>query len=144
LSEAMTEEGVQQLVMAYQQYQAEAETLARQLSLSQMTMEELSRAVNTIEAIEKADPGQVMMVPIGSGSFLHATLASTSVVLNVGAGVSIEKPPAEAKEALTARKADVAAGSKKIADLMDKIRQEMEKIEGILQKAEAARGEGFV
>jgi len=144
LNEGTPEEQVRQLVSAYQHFQAEAETLARQLNLSQMTMEELSRAVSTVDAMEKAEPGEELMVPIGSGSFLHATLASTAVVLNVGAGISVEKPPAEAKEALTARKADVAAGSKKIADLLGKIEQEMAKIESILQKAEAARSEGFV
>jgi len=146
------EEEIQRLVSAYQQYQAQAEAIVREISLTQVTADGLDRAVRAIEALESAEEGQDIMVPIGSGSFIHAKLASKEkVVLNVGAGVSIEKGTAESKEALTARKAQVTDASKKLSEMLGKIDQEMQKIQSVLQAYEdqmgtaeaGAGGEGF-
>jgi prefoldin alpha subunit len=131
------EEEVGRLVQAYQQYQAQAEAIVRQISLTQLTAEGLDRALGAVEAMEKAEEGQDMLVPIGSGSFVHAKLASReNVVLNIGAGVSIEKTVADAKETLKVRKAEVAEGSKKLNEMLSKIDQEMQKIQAILGEYE--------
>lgn len=132
------EEEIRRLVSAYQQYQSQADAIMRQISLTQVTSEGLDRALGAVEAMEKAEEGQEMLVPIGSGSFVHAKLASREkVVLNIGAGVSIEKTVADAREALKARKADVAEASKKLSDVLSKIDQEMQKIQAILGEYES-------
>ena len=56
--------------------------------------------------------------------------------MNVGAGVSIEKTAAEAKEILKVRKAEVLEGSKKLNEVLAKIDQEMQKIQAIMQQFE--------
>lgn len=125
---------------AYQQYQAQAEAIARQLGLTQLTAEGLERALKAVEAMETAEEGTEMLVPIGSGSFIHAKLASKEkVVLNVGAGVNIEKTPAEAKESLKIRKAEVAEGSKKLNEMLGKIDQEMQRIQAIMEQFEESQ-----
>lgn len=125
---------------AYQQYQAQAEAIARQLGLTQLTAEGLDRALRAVEAMETAEVDNEMLVPIGSGSFIHAKLASKEkVVLNVGAGVNIEKTPAEAKESLKIRKAEVAEGSKKLNEMLGKIDQEMQRIQAIMEKFEESQ-----
>jgi prefoldin alpha subunit len=132
------EEEIRGLVSAYQQYQAQADAIMQQINLTQVTAEGLNRALGAVEAMEKAEDGQEMLVPIGSGSFVHAKLASREkIVLNVGAGVSIEKTVPEAKEALKARKADVAEASKKLSEVLSKIDQEMQKIQAILGEYES-------
>lgn len=132
------EEEVRRLVQAYQQYQAQAEAIVRQISMTQLTAEGLDRALGAVDAMEKAEEGQDMLVPIGSGSFVHAKLASREkVVLNIGAGVSIEKTVADAKETLKVRKAEVAEGSKKLNEVLSKIDQEMQKIQAILGEYES-------
>jgi len=131
------EEEVRRLLAAYEQYQAQADGIMRQISLTQITAEGLERASAAAEALDKAQVGQEILVPIGSGSFIHATLASKEkVVLNVGAGVSIEKNAAEAKEILKTRKAEVLEGSKKLNEVLAKIDQEMQKIQAIMQQIE--------
>lgn len=126
---------MRRLVVAYQQYQAQAEAIAQQVSLTQMTLHGLDSALLAVEAFEFSVEGQEMLVPIGSGSFVYAKLASIErVVLNVGAGVSIEKPVAEAKEALKARKAEVSEAGKKLGEMLGKIDQEMAKIQSVLSK----------
>ena len=48
--------------------------------------------------------------------------------------MSIEKPAAEAKESLKARKAEVAEAGKKMGEMLNKIDQEMAKIQSVLSK----------
>jgi prefoldin alpha subunit len=135
------EEEIQRLFLAYQQYQAQAEALVRQISLAQLTIEGLDRAVAAVEALENSQEGQEMLVPIGSGSFVHAKLASTEkVVLSVGAGVSIEKSPSQAREALSARKGEVSEGSRRLNAALSKIDQEMQNIQAVLAKYESRAG----
>ena len=131
------EEEIRRLLAAYQQYQAQADGIMRQLSLTQLTAEGLERASTAADALGRAEVGQEIMVPIGSGSFIHATLASKEkVVLNVGAGVHIEKDAAEAKEILNVRKAEVQEGSRKLNEVLSKIDQEMQKIQAVMQQFE--------
>lgn len=131
------EEEVRRLLAAYQQYQAQADGIMRQLSLTQITAEGLERASTAVDALDRAQVGQEIMVPIGSGSFIHATLASKEkVVLNVGAGVHIEKNAAEAKEILISRKAEVLEGSRKLNEVLSKVDQEMQKIQAVMQQFE--------
>lgn len=131
------EEEIRRLLGAYQQYQTQAEVISQQLGLTQMTVQGLDRAILAVEALDSANDGQEMLVPIGSGSFVFAKLASKErVVLNVGAGVSIEKPAAEAKESLKVRKAEVAEAAKKLSEMLSKIDQEMAKIQAVLSKYE--------
>ena len=131
------EEEIRRLLAAYQQYQAQAESIIQQINLTQLTAEGLNRAVAAVEALDKAEVGQEMLVPIGSGSFIYGKLASVEkVILNVGAGVSIEKTAAEAKEILQARKADVLEGSKKLSEVLAKVDQEMQRIQAVMQKFE--------
>ncbi len=134
---AGSEEEIRRLLAAYQQYQAQAEAIAQQLGLTQMTVQGLDRAILAIDALDSASDGQEMLVPIGSGSFVFAKLASIErVVLNVGAGVSIEKPAPEAKEALKVRKAEVAEAAKKLSEMLNKIDGEMAKIQSVISKYE--------
>jgi len=131
------EEEIRRLLAAYQQYQAQADGIMRQLSLTQLTAEGLERASTAVDALDKAEVGQEILVPIGSGSFIHASLASKEkVVLNVGAGVHIEKNAAEAKEILKVRKAEVQEGSRKLNEVLSKIDQEMQKIQAVMQQFE--------
>lgn len=131
------EEEIRRLLAAYQQYQAQAEAIAQQLGLTQMTVQGLDRAISAIDALNTATEGQELLVPIGSGSFVFAKLASIErVILNVGAGVSIEKPAAEAKESLKVRKAEVAEAAKKLSEMLNKIDGEMAKIQSVISKYE--------
>ena len=132
-----SEEEIRRLLAAYEQYQAQADGIMQQLNLTQMTAAGLERALNAVEALDTAKEGQEILVPIGSGSFVYGSLASKEkVVLNVGAGVSIEKTAAEAKEILTTRRAEVLEGSRKLSEVLAKIDKEMQKIQAIMQQFE--------
>ena len=136
------EEEIRRLLAAYQQYQAQAESIMRQLNLTQITAQGLDHALSAVDALAMAEVGQEILVPIGSGSFIHGTLASKEkIVLNVGAGVSIEKTATEAKEILKVRKDEVLEGSKKLNEVLAKIDQEMQRIQAVMEQFEASAGQ---
>jgi len=135
------EEEIRRLLGAYQQYQAQADSIMRQLSLTQITADGLDHALGAVEALDKAEVGQEILVPIGSGSFIHGKLASKEkIVLNVGAGVSIEKTAAEANSILQVRRSEVLESSKKLNEVLAKIDQEMQKIQAVMQQFEEGPG----
>jgi prefoldin alpha subunit len=138
-----SEEELRRLVLAYQQYQNQADAIVRQLSITQLTAEGLERAAKAVDALGSASEGEEMLVQIGSGSFVYARLASTDkVVLNIGAGVSIEKTAADAKEDLKIRQTEVTEGLKKLSEMLSRIDQEMQRIQAILTKYEQESGGG--
>ena len=133
-----SEEEIRRLLAAYEQYQAQAEGISHQLGLSQIAAQGLESALAAVDALQEAEVGQEILVPIGSGSFIYGKLASKeNVILNVGAGVSIEKRSEEAIEILRTRKNEVLEGSKKLTEVLAKIDQEMQKIQGIMQQYES-------
>ena len=134
---APSEEEVRRLLTVYQQYQAEAEAIVRQLSIFQISVEGCEKALKAVEAMETVEDGEDMLVPIGQDSFIHAKLTSKEkVVVGVGAGVSIEKSAAEAKESLSKRKAQLSEASGKLNNTLSKIEQEMGKIQSIATQYE--------
>ena len=138
-----SEEEVRRLLAAYEQYQAQADGISHQLGLSQIAAQGLESALAAVDALGEAEVGQEILVPIGSGSFIHGKLASKeNVILNVGAGVSIEKRSEEAVEILKSRKNEVLEGSKKLTEVLAKIDQEMQKIQGIMQQYESRLSDG--
>ncbi|OPX80028.1 MAG: Prefoldin subunit alpha [Methanosaeta sp. PtaB.Bin039] len=143
----MTEDQVRQLLSAYQQYQAEADALVRQLSLAQMTEQGLGRAVTAVEALSSAQVDQEILVPIGSGSYAYAKLASTDrIILNVGGGVSLDKPVDQALETLKKRRAEIGEGVRKLGEAVSKVEGEMAQIQSVIEQLEhaAAGSEGVV
>ncbi len=134
---APSEEEVRRLLAVYQQYQAEAEAIVRQLGLFQLSVEGCEKALKAVEAMETAEDGQEMLVPIGQDSFVHAKLATKDkVIVGVGAGVSIEKSVAEAEESLSKRKSQLVEASGKLNQTLSKIEQEMGKIQSIAAQYE--------
>lgn len=134
---APSEEEVRRLLMVYQQRQAEADAIVRQLGLFQLSLEGCEKAIKAVEAMETAEEGQDMLVPIGQDSFIYAKLAAKErVVVGIGAGASIEKSTQEAKASLNARKAQLLEASGKLSQTLSKIEEEMGKIQSIAAQYE--------
>ena len=133
---------MEKLLAAYQQYQAQAEVVMQQLNITQLTATGLDRALSAVDALDKVEEGQEILVPIGSGSFIHGKLASKErIILNVGAGVNIEKTTEQAREAMKVRKEEVLEGSKRLNEVLAKIESEMHKIQAVLQQFEEVQGQ---
>lgn len=85
-------------------FEGTAEALETRLNLVNAALTELSIARMTLEGVGKESRDASLFVPIGGGSFIRANLDSADkVIVGVGAGVSIERTLAEAKETVQNR-----------------------------------------
>lgn len=101
----LSEQEARNLLMQHREYKARLDTLQQQIGAVQMHMDDCVRAINTINELKDSDEDVNTMIPIGSESFLHARLTKPdTVVVNIGAGISVEKSLDEAIESLNLRK----------------------------------------
>jgi len=88
----MSEEHAQRLMQQMQML----ETYYADLSQREATLVNVLReAISAIESIKALDekPNSDTLVPIGMGTFVQTKISSTDkIILNIGAGVAVEKP----------------------------------------------------
>lgn len=111
-----------------------AETLQSRLGFVNAALTELNIARMTLEGVEKEAPDAPLFMPIGGGSFIKAKLDSNDkVIVGAGAGVSIERPVAEAKETLKNRVVELekARGSiqQQLMQIVTKIQEDRERLQ---------------
>ena len=75
-----------------------AESLQQRIGMINAAIMDLTYANMTLEGIEKEKDNAELLVPIGSSSYIKVKLANAdTVVVGMGAGVSVEKTLPEAK-----------------------------------------------
>jgi prefoldin alpha subunit len=93
------EETFRRLVVELRILEGTAEALQSRISLVNAALTELRVANMTMEGLEKEKKEAHLVVPIGGGSYIEATLrGADKIIVGVGAGVAIEKTIKEAKE----------------------------------------------
>ncbi len=113
----MNEEEVRQALAALDMYRAQAETLAEQQQLVQVSIEEYARAKETLSKWKEAAEDAEILVPVGGNSFVYAKVASNAKALvGIGTGLTIESPIEDALKTIDERVTELSAGLKKITD----------------------------
>jgi prefoldin alpha subunit len=98
------EEELRRLSVEMRYLEQTAETLQQRISMVNAAITDLTYANVTLDGIEKEKENAELLVPIGGNSYVKARLADTStVIVGMGAGVSVEKPLAEARVTLKER-----------------------------------------
>jgi len=141
-SNQATEDEIRQLVANMQAYQQRLDLLQQQANLVQVSIDDLDNGLKALSALEGLEAGHEMLVPIGSGSFVHAALAKPgSVLVSLGAGVSVERSLADAKAIFQSRRtelekvmADTTAAANKVTNELIRIQQEAQKYQQQLQQ----------
>jgi len=81
-----------------------AETLQQRIGMINAAITDLTYANMTLENMEKEKDDAELLVPIGGSSYIKVKLASNdTVIVGMGAGVSIEKTLPEAKQIVKER-----------------------------------------
>ncbi|WP_407356199.1 prefoldin subunit alpha [Methanolobus sp. WCC5] len=126
------------LVNQHREFQKRAEMVQQQMSMVQISMEDCNRALNTIEELGNVSEGAEMMFPIGSGSFVYANVSHIDkVVVDVGAGISVERPIAAAKEILQRRRERLTTAFENMNNNLLQLTQQMQAIESFLSRQQA-------
>ncbi|MCW4053833.1 MAG: prefoldin subunit alpha [Candidatus Bathyarchaeota archaeon] len=92
------EEELNRLSIEMRLLEQTAESLQQRIGMINAAIMDLTYANMTLEGIEKEKDNAELLVPIGSSSYIKVKLANAdTVVVGMGAGVSVEKTLPEAK-----------------------------------------------
>jgi prefoldin alpha subunit len=127
------EEEVRRLIVELRLLEGTAETLQSRIKFLNDAFAELSLTSKTLEGIEKEKVDAPILVPIGGGSYIKASLTDVDrVVYGVGAGVAIEKTLKEAKEGIANRLAQIERTrqtlEQQLAEVLNKIQEDQNRL----------------
>ena len=113
------------------------EALQQQASLVQASIEDVDSALKAISSLENAGEGKELLVPIGAGSFIHGTLAKPgSVLVGLGAGVSVERSAVDARAIFQGRRTDLEKVLVETTSVLNQVTGELMRLQ---QEAEKYR-----
>ncbi|MGQ0535722.1 MAG: prefoldin subunit alpha [Methanobacteriota archaeon] len=98
--------------------------------------EEALRGKSTLDAVKGAAPGEELLVPVGAGTFVFATLKDNKTVLSgIGSGLSLERGLDDAVKTLEERLQMLQSTEDRLAKESARLQSEIQAISEILQKA---------
>jgi len=129
----VSEQEAQELIAKYNAYQSHAESISQQIQALQMSSFDCDRAIQTLDGI--AGGQKEIMFPIGSGSFVYATINDPNkAVIAIGSGISVEKSTDDAKKALSKRKDNLGKGVEQLNTTLANVSNELQNIQTIMAK----------
>jgi prefoldin alpha subunit len=91
-SNEIQKEDINALILELSNLQSYAEVLRQQIELSNNAIIELTMSKLSLEEIKRRGGNAEILIPIGAGNFIRASIKDVnSVIVNVGANISIEK-----------------------------------------------------
>ena len=120
-----------------------ANTLQQRLQILQQAQTELTISKQSLEAIENADEGSNILVPTGGGTFVHAKLGKMdTLIVNIGADVSIDMTPEDAIRNITGRLEEVEKAAQSVNQQLEQVLAQMQvHQDGVNRLSAQMRGE---
>ena len=132
---AAAEDHIRELVAQAQAYQGRMDLLQQQAGLVQASIDDVDNALKALDTLAGQDAGHEMLVPIGAGSFVHAALAKPDTVLvGLGAGVSVERTISDAKAIFQDRRTELEKVLAETTGALNKVANELVRIQQEAQK----------
>jgi prefoldin alpha subunit len=130
-----SEAQIHEIVERAQLYQQRLDLLQQQANLVQASVDDLDNALKALGSLESQETGHELLVPIGGGSFVHAALAKPGTVLvGLGAGVSIERNFVDAKAIFQSRRTELEKVLAETTEAMNQIANELMRLQQEAQK----------
>jgi prefoldin alpha subunit len=137
---------IRSLVLELQYLENTMQIIQQRISLVDAAVTEMQVAVSTIEGLEKETVGADILVPIGGGSYIHATVGNNErLIVGIGADIALEKSLSESIESYKNRMDELQKARsgleqqlEEVASRLSKGRQELQQI------AKEAEGKGNV
>ena len=143
------EETFRKLLTELRLLESTTEAYQNRINLVNAAMAELAFASATIEGLGKEKTGTPLLVPIGGGSFIKAQATATdTLVVGMGAGVSVEKPKEEAKQIVDKRIADLGKSmstlQQQLGQVMERMQINRQQLDEVSLRLSGKRGTGDV
>lgn len=124
------ERAIQERLIFLEELRKEAEGIQARIVEVQMLKDELDRTIESLEFFEKAEGDVEALLNLGGGVFAYVDVKnSKKMLVDVGAGVVVEKEVKEAIETLRNKKQNVEETEKKLRELLTQIAGQMEKLQ---------------
>jgi prefoldin alpha subunit len=102
------EEELRRLTVELRFYEQTADALQGRLNMINAVITDLTVAGVTLNTLETEKEGSELLVPVGGNSYIRARLDNpNSLIVGMGAGVSVEKTFGESKEILKKRQEEL-------------------------------------
>lgn len=131
----MNEQEMRQAMGALEAYKAQMEAINEQGQLLQMSLEDYSRAKDTLEAVAKARPGEEVLMPVGGSAYVYASVVRNDrVLVGVGTSVSIDKPMEEAIATVDVRIGELMDALKKVSESRTVLESKIQQLTQLIQQ----------
>lgn len=136
----MKEQEIQQKLVLYQLLTQRIEQLNEQARLIEQRLLELETTRQALADLGKAKQGSEVLIPLGSGCYTYGMTGDfRKLLLDMGAGVMMNKSPAEAGKAIEEKKAEIEEMSqalqKEANDIVEKMNELVPELQRFLQQA---------
>ena len=143
------EETFRRLLTELRLLEGTTDALQNRINLVNAAMTELAFASATIEGLEKGKKGTPLLVPIGGGSFIKAEVETTeTLVVGLGAGVSVEKSRGEAKQTVETRIAELEKSrnglQQQLGQVVEQMRMHRQQLDEVSMRLSSRRQVGDV
>jgi prefoldin alpha subunit len=133
------EEELRRLTVELRFYEQTAEALQSRLNMINAVITDLTVASVTLATLETEKEGSELLVPVGGNSYIKARLDNpNSLIVGMGAGVSVEKTVAEAKEILKKRQEELEktrmSMHQQFVQVVDKAKELRDSVESLVEK----------
>jgi len=116
-------------------YQRQLENFSSQAEILRMSLDDALRARDTLQAVAGAKEGDDILIPVGSGAFVHATVSEKrAAVVGVGSRVSVEKDLTDAVEFMKAGINDITEALKKADGAIKEVDEAARKLSAAVQQ----------
>jgi len=126
---------IEQMVLELNQQQANADVLRTNVEAVEAQINQITITGVTLDGINKAEEGQDILLPIGSNSFVFATLQNVQkIILGIGSDVAIETSIEKAQEKLAERLQELRGISTTLQNQLRTTLQRIEELRATVQE----------
>ena len=124
------ERAIQERLMFLEELRREAEGVQARIVEIQILKDELSRTIESLEFFQKTEDDVEALLNLGGGVFAYVDVKnSKKMLVDVGAGVVIEKEIKDAIETLKNKRQNVEETEKKLREILNQVASQMEKVQ---------------
>lgn len=124
----------QQLIQVAEQLQSQLQELQQQQNQINDLISEIQQAKEAVDVVEDAEADEKVLLPLGSGAYVHARLEDAETVLApIGGGVLAEESPQKAIERLESREKEARESQQEVENNMEQLRTKLQNLVSSIQ-----------
>ncbi len=112
----MEDKDLRQAMLVLESYKEQLEVMRQQINLVQSSLEESTRARETLKVFKDAKEGEEILIPIGASVFVNAKITnSDKAIVGVGNKLSVTKDLPEAADYMNSITIELQEALKKVS-----------------------------